>query len=111
MGTATMKIFAVAGLITVAALITWQTTGGDAYTKFEVVEEVERQLDPNDPLAGTGFYDDDKTTETVTRKEFRLGLIPTPAGLFDKHILAVTTIAGPPWGLAFGFWWWKRRKR
>ena len=39
--------------ITLAAI--WQITGGDYYTKFEVVKQVEKKIDPNDPLAAAGF--------------------------------------------------------
>lgn len=103
-------VFTIAALVTVAALITWQATGGDSYTKFQVVEQVERQLAPDDPLAGTGFYPDDKVVETVTRDEFRLGLIPTPVGLFDKNAISVITIVVPLWVFALVFWWFMRRR-
>ncbi len=103
-------VFAIASIVTVAALITWQATGGDSYTKFQVVEQVERQLDADDPLAGTGFYPDDKVVETVKRDEFRLGLIPTPVGLFDKNAVSVATIVAPLWVFALAFWWFMRRR-
>lgn len=104
------KIGLIAAFITVATLVTWQATGGDAYTKFEFTEEVERKLDDNDPLAGTGFYDNDIVKETVTREEFRMGLIPTPAGLLDKHAISVLTIVGPTWGFTGVFWFVSRRR-
>ncbi|HSG99580.1 MAG TPA: hypothetical protein VLB27_05995 [candidate division Zixibacteria bacterium] len=101
-----------AGLaLTIAALITWQMTGGDAYTKYRLNVEVERKLDPSDPLYGTGFYENDIVKETVTRDEFRLGLLPTPQGLFDKHLVSVTTIVGPLWALVGGAVVLARRKR
>ncbi len=81
--------------VAIAAVATWRVTGGDYYTKFEVVETVERPVDPADPLAGTGFYEGDKMTETVRRKQFRLGLLPTPSRLVDKHMLSVVTLTTP----------------
>ncbi|MBD3383088.1 MAG: hypothetical protein GF404_12950 [candidate division Zixibacteria bacterium] len=102
---------ALALLLTLGAVITWQATGGDYYTKFEVVERVERLPDADDPLAGTGFYDDEKVIETVTRKDFRFGLLPTPAGLFDKHILSVASISLPLWVISFGVIWFTRKNR
>ena len=87
-------------VISIGAVLLWQATGGDYYTKFQVVEQVERKIDPNDPLAAAGFYDTESTVETVRRDEFRFGLLPTPSGLMDKHILAVLSIAGPFWGIA-----------
>ncbi len=103
-------VFAIATILTIATLITWQATGGDSYTKFQVVEQVERKLDPDDPLAGTGFYEDDKVTETIKRDEFRLGLIPTPNGLLDKNAISVATIVVPVWVFAIVFWWFMRRR-
>lgn len=104
------NIFMLAGLLTVAALVTWQATGGDAYTKFQVVEQVERKLAADDPLAGTGLYPDDKVVETVTKDEFRFGLIPTPVGLLDKNAISVVTIVVPVWIFALVFWWYMRRR-
>jgi hypothetical protein len=93
-------------LITTAMLITWQATGGDAYTKFTVVERVEVPADPSDPLAGTGmFAPAEPRYETVRRDEFRLGLLPTPQGLFDKHVISVASVVVPLWGLFLGGWW------
>lgn len=97
--------------VTVAALATWRMTGGDYYTKFQVVEQVDRVIDPNDPLAGTGFYDGDSSTETVTRDEFRFGLLPTPTRLFDKHAVSVVSIVSPFWVATVGMAWFSRRRR
>ena len=55
--------------ITLAALSAWAATGRHYYTKFEVVEQVEAAVDPDDPFADTGLYDDEFQTETVTRDE------------------------------------------
>ena len=111
---ATKTVILIATVMTLAAVITWLATGRDFYTKYQVVETVEVPIDENDPLAQAGFYDDDEPrTETVTRDEFHLGLIPTPSGLFDKHALSVISIAAPPWGLAallFVLGWMRRRK-
>ncbi|MDF1545175.1 MAG: hypothetical protein P1R58_08750 [bacterium] len=104
-------ILSVVVILTVAAVITWQATGGDWYTKYEVVEQVESEPDQNDPLVAAGFYEGGTTTQTVTRDEFRFGLLPTPAGIFDKHALSVASVVGPAWGIVIGFLWIGRRKR
>ena len=70
----------VAAVVTLAAAGLWLYTGADFYTKYTVVERVEKEVDPDDPLAGTGFYDDDKTTETVTRDEFSLRPVADAVG-------------------------------
>ncbi len=93
------RILVFATAVTVLAIGLWLATGRDAYTKFEVVEEVEKPVDPNDPLAGTGFYDSNTKKEVVRRPEFRFGLLPTPSGIFDKHALSVATLTGPVWGM------------
>ena len=96
--------------VTVVSIVTWQATGGDWYTKYKVVEQIESEPDPNDPLAATGFYEGGKTTQTVTRDEFRLGLLPTPAGIFDKHALSVASVTGPLWAIGLGVIWYQRRR-
>jgi hypothetical protein len=98
-------------LVTVAAVALWLATGGDAYTKFKVVETVAREVDPDDPLAAAGFYDDQAATETVSRDAFRFGLLPTPQGLVDRHLLSVATFAGPLWALTIGVFLWSRWKK
>jgi len=99
----------VAVVVTLTTVVVWQATGGDYYTKFQVVEEVESAADPDDPLAAAGFYDGDSSKQVVTRDEFRLGLLPTPEGVFDKHAVSVASISGPVWLVAIGFAWWVRR--
>lgn len=99
-----------AATVTVLAFGLWAATGRDAYTKFEVVEEIQKPVDPNDPLAGTGFYENDTVTEVVRRPEFRFGLLPTPSGIFDKHIFSVATLAGPVWGFALVALFLRRRE-
>lgn len=96
--------------VTCVALATWLLTGGDYYTKFEVVEQVERAVEPGDPLSGTGFYDGDTLTTAEVRPSFRFGLLPVPSRLFDKHMLAVVTVVPPFWVLTLGVWWWGRRR-
>jgi hypothetical protein len=100
----------IAAIVTAACLVIWQATGGDYYTKYQVVEEVESAVDEKDPLAAAGFYEDDTTKTIVTRDAFRFGLLPTPQGLFDKHAASVASIAGPVWLIAIGAAWWTRRK-
>ena len=87
-------------LLTFATLGLWLTTDRHFYTKFEVVTQVEVQIDPDDPLALAGFYDGETEEKTVRRDEFHLGLLPTPRGLFDKHIISVASILLPAWLLA-----------
>ena len=106
----TRIVLGLAAIVTIATLILWQVTGGDYYTKFEVVEQIEAPVDPDDPLAAAGFYDKTSRRQTVTRSEFRFGLLPTPSGLFDKHAVSVVSIALPIWALAIGFVWWRRRR-
>lgn len=106
MSTMRKALIAVPLLVTLVVLAVWLGTGADAYTKFTVVEQRPRVIDENDPLAATGFYDDDaENLETVRRDEFRLGLLPTPQGLLDKHALSVASLAGPVWaGALLGLW-------
>ena len=107
----TIKLMLVgATAVTVAAIVTWRVTGGDYYTKFVVIEEIEKPIDPNDPLAGTGFYDGDTQTEIVARKEFRFGLLPTPSSIFDKHMFSVVSVVTPFWALTLAGLLWVRRK-
>ncbi len=97
-------------LITLGAVIMWQATGGDWYTKFQVVEQVETVPESDDPLAAAGFYDGERTTETVTRDEFHFGLLPTPSGIFDKHALSVASVTAPVWIIGLGIVWIDRRR-
>ena len=103
-------VILLASLLTVAAVVTWQATGGDYFTKFETVEEVEVALSKDDPLAKAGFYEGTSQTKVVAKKEFRFGLLPVPQGLFDKHALSVASVTAPTWVIAVGLIWWRRRK-
>lgn len=107
-----MKAILTAWAITVATLVTWVATGRDAYTKFEVVEHATRRVDESDPLAGTGFYDDESAQdEVIVRDEFHLGFLPTPQGFFDKHLISVGSILGLTWGLWLLAWWVRRHRK
>jgi hypothetical protein len=86
------------------------TRGGDCYTKFTVVQQVEAKADADDPLAAAGFYDGGTMTRTESRDEFRLELLPTPSGLLDKHALSVVTLAGPLGVLGLAAFWFCRRR-
>ena len=101
MGRGTIVILAVAVLLTAGALATWGVTGCHAYTKYEVIEQVPAEADPDDPFADSGFFDEgaEPALDTVRRDEFHLGILPTPQGVFDKHVVSVVTIAAPPWAL------------
>jgi len=98
-------------LITAAAVITWQATGGDYYTKYEVIEQVDIPVDQDDPLAAAGFYDSDFRTETVTKNEFRMGLLPTPSKILDKHLVSLISIVIPFWLVTIFLLWRSRRGR
>ena len=97
-------------IVTLAAVVLWQATGGDYYTKYQVVEQVETEHDPNDPLADAGFYEGSSQTETISRDEFRFGLLPTPQSILDKHSLSVATVMGLTWVPVLGLAWSARRK-
>ena len=97
--------------VTIGTLATWLATDRHYYTKFEVVEKVKVPVAQDDPLAGTGFYDDASAEKIVRRNEFHLGLLPTPQGLFDKHVLSVLSILAPTWGLYLVLLWWLHRRR
>jgi hypothetical protein len=99
-------------LVTAVTLGVWIATGRHFYTKFEVVENVESPAETEDPLAGTGFYDDDDAVpRTVRRDEFHLGLLPTPQGVLDKHWLSVASVLGGIWALLLFSGWAARRRR
>ena len=97
-------------LISVITVGVWIATDRHSYTKFEVVETVEAPVESDDPLAGTGFYDEGTLKKTVRRAEFHLGLFPTPRGLFDKHALSVMTILTATWGFYLGLLLLNRRR-
>lgn len=100
-----------AAILTVVAIITWRATGGDYYTKFEIIEQVEKEIAADDPLAAAGFYEGDTRIETVRRDGFRMGLLPTPAGIIDKHAISVASISIPSWTAAFILIWINRRRQ
>jgi hypothetical protein len=96
------RLLILAILVTAATLVLWLSTGGHWYTKYQVIEQVEMTIDPDDPLALAGFYDEGTIElRTETRDGFYFGLLPTPRGLIDKHMLSVLSIAAPFW-LAVG---------
>ncbi len=97
--------------LTAAVLLLWQVTGGDYYTKYEIVEEVEVKLDQSDPLVAAGFYDEGPVTKTISREEFRLGLLPVPQGLADKHAISVVTLVFPAWIIAAAYLWYRRNRK
>ncbi len=99
-------------VVSFATLAVWFATGMHYYTKYEVVSKSkESTSDGNDPLAGTGFYDDDIATaeRVVRRPEFHLGLLPTPQGLLDRHLLSVTTVLGLTWCVTLVPLIWRRQ--
>ncbi|HHI03422.1 MAG: hypothetical protein DRP51_10425 [Candidatus Zixiibacteriota bacterium] len=111
MNRVTKKTMLAAIILSSVILIIWQITGGDFYTKYQVVEEIEKKLDQSDPLLAAGFYGNSTITETIVKNEFRFGLLPTASGIFDKHTIAVTTILTPLWSavIILQFIWRKKR--
>ena len=110
MSRATLWPLALATLLSVAVFGAWFATGRHAYTKYQVVEQVERKIPDDDPFADTGLYEGEEQVETVERDEFHLGLLPTPQGLFDKHAVSLVTIVVPVWAI-FGLLAWRLRSR
>ena len=100
-----MSIVAVSVAVTLVTLGAWLSTGRHYFTKFSVVERVETQIDPTDPLAQAGFYDHASLVQTVQRDEFHLGLLPVPQSLFDKHAVSVVSITVPVLGISALFLW------
>ena len=96
-------LIAVAGVVTVIAIGLWLATGVHPYTKFQDVVREEVPIDPEDPFADAGFYDESETiTQVVTKDVFYFGLLPTPQGIMDKHVLSVSTVVVPVW-IVVGF--------
>ncbi len=110
MNRVTRKTMFAAIILSFIILIIWQITGGDFYTKYQVVEEIEKKLDQSDPLVAAGFYENSTITETIVKNEFRLGLLPTPSGIFDKHSLAVITMLTPIWFISIAIYFLRRQK-
>ena len=106
-----LSLVVLAAVVTIGTVVTWLVTDRHYYTKFEVVEKVKAPVAEDDPLAGTGFYDDESAETTVRRDEFHLGLLPTPQGLLDKHVLSVASLLGATWGSCLALLWWLRRRR
>ena len=113
----TLAIFAIAFLVVVpllASVIYAEVTDvSEVFAKKEIkakiVETIEVQVDPDDPLAGTGFFEGTTEEKTVERDAFQLGIFPTPAGLIDKHLVSVATILAPVWSL-IGIGVWRQRR-
>lgn len=105
-----LAVLIIAVVISATVLLVWRVTGGDYYTKFEVIRQQEVAVDPDDPLAGTGFYEDEKNMQTVREKDFRLGLLPSPGSLFDKHMLSVVTVIFPLWVIVAILIWQDRKQ-
>ena len=103
------SLFTIAGVLTLAALITWFATGAHPYTKYEDVTRQQVSAGADDPFAETGFYDGDMVTKTVKRDVFYFGLLPVPQGLFDKHAVSVVSVVVPVWLAVGGFALMRRR--
>jgi len=104
-------IFSLTIVITLSSLILWQATGGDYYTKFQVVQQIDVPAIPDDPLTAAGFYTDSIRQETVVKNQFRFGLLPTPSRLLDKNMLSVLSLVSPFWFISLLLLWLSRRKK
>ena len=105
-----MSVLVLLGVVvTLATLATWMATGMSPYTKFKIVETIEVEVDPDDPLAGTGFFEGTTEEKTVQRDAFQLGIFPTAGRLIDKHMVSVATILFPVWSL-IGICTWRQRR-
>lgn len=104
-------VIAMAAMLTFALVALWQVTGGDFYTKYEIVETNDKPIDPNDPLAAAGFYSGPGQTETVVRDEFRFGLLPSSVAPVDKHFVALSTLLPVIWAPVLIVFWRFRSRR
>ena len=111
----TMTILVATLFVTIGAFTVWAATGFHWYTKYQVVEIVEKEAPAEDDIfADTGLYEGETLTETVQKDSFHLGLLPTPQGLFDKHALSVGSLVGPAWllsGVVLFIGWRKNRRK
>ncbi len=109
-----LKLLVIAVVLTVAAFGLWLATGAHPYTKYQDVTRQELPTDEDDPFAEAGFYDGDTMTRTVKKNVFYFGLLPTPQGVFDKHVLSVVSVVLPVWLIVGGISlirWRARRRR
>jgi hypothetical protein len=112
-----LAVLVVPVLVTIGALGLWASTNYHAYTKYEVVERVPVEVDEEDPFAGTGLFEGEDGApvyQTVQRESFHFGILPTPQGLFDKHMASVVTVVAPVWFLSLAFLGlvaWRHRRR
>ncbi len=108
-----LKLLVTAVVVTVATLGTWLATGAHPYTKYQDVTREEVPTDENDPFANAGFYDDDTVTQTVKKDVFYFGLLPTPQGLLDKHVISVVSVVVPVWSIVgvIALLRWRTRRR
>ncbi len=109
-----LKLLVIAVVLTVAAFGLWLATGAHPYTKYQDVTRQELPTDEDDPFAEAGFYDGDTVTRTVKKNVFYFGLLPTPQGVFDKHVLSVMSVVLPVWLIVGGISlirWRARRRR
>ncbi len=95
-----LRLTTMALLLSALTIGLWVGTGRHAYTAFESIEIVAHAPDDDDPFAATGLYDDAVPTSVRTTATFRLGLIPTPQHLFDRHLLSVLTLLPLSWAPA-----------
>lgn len=98
---------------TAATLALWLSTGARGYTTFHMIELVEPTPGDDDLFANTGLYDTSVQSVRETRG-FRLGLVPTPRGLLDPHILSVLTLLAlvwAPFALLYARALWRARCR
>ena len=108
-----LKLLVIAVVLTVAAFGLWLATGAHPYTKYQDVTREEVPTDENDPFANAGFYDGDTVKQTVKKDVFYFGLLPTPQGLLDKHVISVVSVVVPVWSIVgvIALLRWRTRRR
>lgn len=101
-------VVAVCGVVVIATLIAFASTGARAYTRFRSpeIEEANSQTDLSDLFAQTGAPQEQppNAVESVNA----VGFLPSGPGLAS---ISVVTLAGPAVGLMLVMWWLGRRKR
>ncbi len=94
------------GVVASAGVIAaWMATGREAFTKSRTLHREPMRIDPQDPLAQASFDEGASQTRLIRREGFRLGLLPAPQRLADRHALSVIPLLAAIWmfvGVAVG---------
>ena len=103
-------MYAVAHVLTLASIAAWLATGLHPYTKYEEISRIKEPAPLDDPFAEAGFYDGE-AFRTVRKRVFYFGLLPTPQGLFDKHVFSVLSVVLPVWSVVGSLTLIQRRRK